>query len=55
MTEKAVELDPGADDQPELVDHPDEVAEEEAELGLAMYRAVDDLDDESDGLSRPVL
>jgi hypothetical protein len=42
---------PAIDDDPgDLVDHPDEVDDEEAEAGLRVYRAVDDLDDESDGL-----
>jgi hypothetical protein len=30
-------------------DHPDEVTEEEAEEGRALYMAIDDLDDDWDG------
>lgn len=33
-------------------DHPDEVSEEEALEGLKMYRAIDDLDDESNGVEQ---
>jgi hypothetical protein len=41
-------IDPAADD---LTDHPDEpLSDEEADAGLRVYRAVDDLDDDSDGL-----
>lgn len=44
------DLDPERDDQPEMVDHPLEVSNEEAEAGLAAYKAVDDLDDEDAGM-----
>ena len=39
-------------DAAELADHPDEVTDEQATEGLAVYRAVDDLDDESNGLDQ---
>lgn len=44
------ELEP-IDDGAELDDHPDDLTEEEAARGQETYLAVDDLDDESDGLS----
>lgn len=44
-------LDPALDDQPETTDHPDDLTSEEAEAGQAMYKAVDDLDDDSTGLA----
>lgn len=46
-------LTPDADTSHEaFLDHPDEVTEEEAADGLAVYLAVDDLDDESNGLDQ---
>lgn len=54
MTEHApVLLSADADPDPELVDHPLEVTEDEARAGLAMWQAVDDLDDESTGMDQP--
>lgn len=53
MNDKPEEL-PAIDRTPEG-DHPDEVTPEEAEEGHGMYLLVDDLDDESDGLNRPVV
>ncbi len=42
---------PSVDEDPEsLADHPSVVTDEEAERGHAVYLAVDDLDDESNGL-----
>lgn len=42
---------PAIDDTEEAAaDHPDEVSEEEAARGHAMYLRVDDLDDDSDGI-----
>lgn len=53
MTEKpaptTIDLDPALDDQPEHVDHPDEITEVEAAEGQVVYEAVDDLDDDSTG------
>lgn len=48
--ETPVVLDPSADPVPELVDHPDEVTEEQAAEGQRVYLAVDDTDDDSNGL-----
>jgi hypothetical protein len=49
MTYEHIDLEPV--DQDEAVDHPDEPLDEaEAERGQAAYLAVDDLDDESNGL-----
>ncbi len=45
-------LDASADPNPEDVDHPDEVTDEEAAAGEVMYHEVDDLDDDSNGLDR---
>lgn len=50
--EQPVELDPAVDDQPETVDHPAVVTDDEAEAGHTLYLAVDDLDDESNGLDK---
>lgn len=41
-------IDPDAE---ALADHPDEVTHEEALDGLDVYRAVDDLDDASTGIT----
>jgi hypothetical protein len=35
---------------PEQGDHPDDITDDEAEAGDVMYREVDDLDDDSNGL-----
>lgn len=43
-------LDASVDPTPELGDHPDDLTPEEAAAGLAMWHAVDDLDDTSNGL-----
>lgn len=54
MTETAGEdvelLDASADATPEQGDHPDEITDDEARAGDVMYREVDDLDDDSNGL-----
>lgn len=53
MSENEMEVEdlPVIDDDDErLVDHPEEVTDEEAQEGLAFYRQVDDLDDEDNGL-----
>lgn len=51
MTSEAPEelpaIDEAADEQ---FDHPDEVSDDEARQGFLMYRAIDDLDDDSNGL-----
>lgn len=52
MDEKPVELPPVDHDDEAGHDHPDEVTPEEAEAGHRVYQAVDDLDDESNGLDR---
>jgi hypothetical protein len=49
MTDTPEEL-PAIDEADDLVDHPDEVDKDEERRGLLMYRAVDDLDDDSNGL-----
>lgn len=43
-------LDPVDDDAERLLDHPDDVSEPEAAEGHRVWEAVDDLDDESNGL-----
>ena len=48
--EDAELLDASVDSMPEEGDHPDEVTDDEAEAGDVMYREVDDLDDDSNGL-----
>lgn len=51
--EEIVELlSADADDQLELYDHPDELTDEEAEQGLALYLKINDLDDEDNGLDK---
>ena len=52
MTEsEGVELlDASVDATPELGDHPDEITDDEVQAGDVMYREVDDLDDDSNGL-----
>lgn len=50
MSDQPIELDPGVDDQPEYGDHPDDLTPEEAEAGRELYEAIDDLDDDSNGL-----
>lgn len=47
--EELPEIDPAAGEQ---VDHPDEINNEEAQRGLLMYRAIDDLDDDSNGMDQ---
>jgi hypothetical protein len=49
MDDKPEEL-PAIDDTTDLHDHPDEVTPEEMVEGITMYFAVDDMDDESNGL-----
>lgn len=49
MPEEVIDL-PDLNDPPEEVDHPDEVTDEEALEGLVVYREVDDLDDDSNGI-----
>ena len=51
VSNQPVELDPDVDDQPEHVEHPDTIDDDEAMAGHRIYRAVDDLDDYSNGLS----
>lgn len=46
-------LDSGVDPFYEDVDHPLEVTDDEAAAGLAMWEAVDDTDDESNGIEPP--
>jgi hypothetical protein len=46
MTDKPLEL-PAIDDGPQ-VEHPEDLTDEEAERGRALYEAVDDTDDEAD-------
>lgn len=41
---------PAVDNCPELEDHPEEVTDEQAVEGFVAYCAVDDLDDEDDGM-----
>lgn len=48
--EQIEDLDPAADPEPEYGDHPDNLTPEEAEAGQRVYEAIDDLDDESNGL-----
>jgi hypothetical protein len=51
MADESVEvLDPSLDPMPEEGDHPDELTDDEALAGDVIYRAVDDLDDDSNGL-----
>ena len=53
MSEKTDEvelLDAAADPMREEGDHPDDVTDEEAEAGEVIYREIDDLDDDSNGL-----
>lgn len=54
MTETAGEdaelLDASLDSMLEEGDHPDEVTDDEVQAGDVMYREVDDLDDDSNGL-----
>lgn len=50
MSDQPVELEP-VDDTADLGEHPEtEIDAEEAERGHALYRRIDDLDDESNGL-----
>jgi hypothetical protein len=49
-TDEAELLDAAADPMPEEGDHPDDVTDEEAEAGEVIYREIDDLDDDSNGL-----
>jgi hypothetical protein len=48
--EDAELLDASVDSMPEEGDHPEEVTDDEAVAGDVMYREVDDLDDDSNGL-----
>lgn len=50
MDETPVLLPADVDPEPENTDHPDEVTDVEAAAGLAVYLAVDDTDDDSNGL-----
>ena len=54
MTESGGEdvelLDASADSIPEQGDHPDDITDDEVHAGEVMYREVDDLDDDSNGL-----
>jgi hypothetical protein len=52
MSEQPVDL-PAIDTDPEAgLDHPNEVGPEQAVLGQVLYEAIDDLDDESNGIDR---
>jgi len=51
MADESVEvLDASVDPMPEEGDHPDELTDDEALAGDMIYREVDDLDDDSNGL-----
>ena len=43
-------LDASADPNPELGDHPDDLSDDEVAAGHVIYREIDDLDDDSNGL-----
>lgn len=47
-----INLPEDVDPYPENEDHPDEVTDEESALGHEVYLAIDDLDDESNGLDQ---
>lgn len=46
----AVVLDASADPNPEAYEHLDDITEDEEAAGEVMYREVDDLDDDSNGI-----
>ncbi len=48
--DEAEVLDANADPTPELGDHPDDLTDDEAAAGHVIYREIDDLDDDSNGL-----
>jgi hypothetical protein len=51
MADESVEvLDASVDPMPEEGDHPDDLTDDEALAGDMIYREVDDLDDDSNGL-----
>lgn len=52
-TSEPVLLDPGVDQFPEYVDHPDRLTEAEEERGRALYQTLADLDDDDNGLDGP--
>ena len=52
--ETPILLPADVDGLPEIIDHPDAITEAEAREGHALWLAIDDLDDTSNGLERPV-
>lgn len=52
---ETVLLDASIDVSPELGDHPFGLTEKESSQGLALWRAIDDLDDNSNGIDAPGL
>jgi len=54
MTEPLL-LDASVDTDPEVYDHPLDLTPEEVEAGLALWKAIDDLDDDSNGIDDPRL
>lgn len=48
--ETVEELDPSADPEPEEIDHPDDLSDQEADEGQVIFLEIDDVDDDSNGL-----